>query len=89
MTENRVTPKIAIKVKNITPDNKFRSTPILIILINPIVVDRLPLRKALEAYKTVIQLHIKPKPVESIPRLIENTVEPTARIAKKLPVVKP
>ena len=89
MIENKVTPKRAIEVKNITPDNKFRSTPILITLINPIFVDKLPLKKAADAYKTVIQLQIKPKPVESIPKSFENTVEPTARIAKKLPVVKP
>jgi hypothetical protein len=89
MIENRVTPKIAMKVKNITPDNKFKSMPILITLINPIFVDKLPLRKAADAYKIVMELQIKPKPVELIPKSFENTVEPTARIAKKLPVVKP
>ena len=37
----------------------------------------------------VKELQIKPKPVLSIPRFFEKTVEPTARIAKKLPVVNP
>ena len=50
---------------------------------------RFPAKNDPEAYKIGNELQIKPKPVLSIPRSLEKTVEPTAKIAKKLPVVKP
>ena len=66
---------------NITP--KFRTR------ISPILAVRLPAKNEAEAYKMVNELHIRPNPVLSIPRFFEKTVDPTARIAKKLPVVNP
>jgi hypothetical protein len=50
---------------------------------------RLPAKNDAEAYKIVKELHMRPKPMLSIPKSLENTVEPTANIAKKLPVVNP
>ena len=71
------------------PAIKFNITPIFKTSMRPILAVRFPAKNDADAYRMVKELHINPNPVLSIPRSFENTVEPTARIAKKLPVVNP
>ena len=58
-------------------------------LISPILSVRFPAKNDADAYKIVKELQTKPNPVLSMPKSLEKTVEPTAKIAKKLPVVNP
>ena len=78
-----------MKSANKDPAAKLIDTPIFRTFINPNLAVRFPAKNDAEAYKIVNELHISPKPMLSMPKSLENTVEPTANIAKKLPVVNP
>ena len=74
---------------NKNPATRLSIAPIFKTRISPILAVRFPAKNDAEAYKIVNELQTKPNPVLSMPRTQQKTDQPTAKIAKKLPVVNP
>ena len=87
--EKMFVPLRYINDSNKNPAARLSIAPIFKTRISPILSVRFPAKNDADAYKIVKELQTKPNPVLSMPKSLEKTVEPTAKIAKKLPVVNP